>query len=902
MPENTKEKKPGKNFARKTLKALLIIVCVLAALSLAWIALSMIGRVDAAEVIPSSSVLRVSVPNTLRVIDGIMEHESACDISAVPALSAAAPFLKMLNDTPVLKNRFARLLLRGKLEAALHSGFTGQDFQKPVFSAAFDMGFFSPLLRLAPAVSGFIKIPGLYYISAGKDSRFEYRVNDEAALYIGRYRNLLFVSNNSGVFESRAAGEKAVFSHVNPSEYDAVFSISSGFIGSLLAGQDPKIAMILGNIEFSSDHPAGAFAEAGVLISSRKLEFNIVSPLSSGKPVLSRFINQRSGSPYMAERVPASARYATLLSAGTLEELYQAAVLFSGPELENTLRQADAVSSRLLGLTINDLLFSWSGKEFAVFTMEGRPHPVFAIQIADERKRQAVFNKAFSSIVLNEDLRLNIDGARIPRISVPEFLQSLLRRWNVFLPSPYYTVYDDIFLASESAEALLSSLRAMQRSDVLPKTDAWREITGGKPSASAFSLYYSLDVSVPFFLRKNTALSAFLSLYRQGFVRLSFDKGLVGLSLSLVPGSGNGVTLVNGYPMDIGARLSKDVYGAGGKDNSRVFFASGGSAFSVNPEDKSIYEIDGQGSQWIVPAGEKDTSAWVVSDRGRVTLVDGNLEALKGFPVVTGLRLSSPPVVFGGRVYLCDEDGKVSFVGKDGKTNVWETSFQSAVRSPPSFLTVSSKNTVSSRSVTREYAAVYPKSFFGEIWLLDANGKTLPDWPAPVYPASGIGFGSPSLFEHDGRARAAFVCQTGELSVYDDAAAAVPPFPIEIEGVFYRQPVFDGTYLWLVSANGTLYRVSLEGEVLSHQIAGFSVMEEGHLTIFDCDGDKIPEIFITGEGNALYAFTRSFRSLEGFPLPVWGKPLFVEERNSGSGKAEIFGIGMDRRLYRWRFR
>jgi len=118
--------------------------------------------------------------------------------------------------------------------------------------------------------------------------------------------------------------------------------------------------------------------------------------------------------------------------------------------------------------------------------------------------------------------------------------------------------------------------------------------------------------------------------------------------------------------------------------------------------------------------------------------------------------------------------------------------------------------------------------------------------------------------------------------------------------VFFVQPVFDGNFLWLVSSEGNLFRVSLDGEVLYQNIAGFSAKEEGYITVFDCDGDKTPEVFFTGEGNALHAYTRNFRSLEGFPLPVWGRPHFVPAQ--GNKKAEIFGIGMDKRLYRWQFR
>jgi len=881
--------KPKEKKHKKFLKVILIIFCVLFAIALVWTLFSLIGRVDAGEVIPASEVLRVSISNPLRVIDGIMAHESLHDISAVPALAGAAPILNMLNESPLFKNSFLRFAMRGKFEMALLSSSGG----KPVFAAAYDLRFLSPLLSLLPAAAGFMNIPGLYYVQAGKNSRFEYRTND-MTLFIGRHRNLLFISNSSEIFESRSEGNAKVFRNIKPSDYDAVILISNEYVYDLFSEQDPKIAAILDNIEFDS------MVEAGLTISSRRLEFNLAAPLSSGKASLSRLLEQRSGAPYVMEHIPDSAQYATILSAGTLEELYQAAAVFSGAELEDLLKLADSSSRSILGLNINDLLFSWSGKEFAVFGLEGRPHPVFAIQVADERKRQEVFDKAFKSIFINEDVRLNLDGTRIPRIATPDFLQSLLRKWNIFLPSPYYTIYRDIVLISESADALLAALRAMQRNEVLPKTAAWRGIAGGKPAASAFSLFYSLDLSMPFFLRRNTALSAFISLYRQGLVRLSFDKGLAGLSLSLIPGQGNGVTLLSGYPLDIGGRPSNQVFGAGSGVNRRLFFASGNSAFSVDPANNAIYELEGQGTQWIIPAEvieKKDgVNAWVVSERGRVTLADGNMEIAQGFPVITGLRLSSPPKAFMGKVYLCDEDGRVHTVDEKGVQNTWGTSFNAALRSPPSFLSLSVKN------VTRNYAAVYPKSFFGEIWLLDSDGKAFPNWPAPISldDISGIGFGSPELFAYDGKVYSAFICQTGEMLVYDENAALVQPFPLYLNGIFYLQPVFDGEYLWLISSEGTLFRVSINGELLYQNIPGFSAMREGYISVFDCDGDKIPEIFITGEGNAMYAFTRNFRSLEGFPLPIWGKPHFLEAQ--GNNKAEVSGMGMDRRLYRWQFR
>ena len=882
--DNSKKSKP--KILTRFIKFILILICLLIFISLVWTAFSLIGRVKAAEVIPDSANFRLSVSNPVRLLDGILSHESLHELAAVPALVPALSLLNTLEENPLLKNRLLRLAARGNLDLAFLPAESGSP---QTLLAVWDMGFFSPLLRILPALSGFVNLPNLYYVRAGKNSRFEYRMEDRT-FFIGPYRNLLFIADSPAVFESRAnvRSNAEPFANIKPSSYDAAIRLSPAFLGALLSEQDESIAAVLHNIEFDSP------VEAGLSVYPKKIELHLTAPLSSRQAALRLLLEKRSQTPGIAERLPAAVQYATILSAGTLDELYQAALVFS-PGLDETLKRADSSSRIILGLTLNDLLFSWSGKEFAVFAMEGRPLPVYAIQIADERKRQEVFDRAFKSIALNENVRLNLDGVRIPRIEIPDFLQSLLRRWNLFLPSPYYIIHGDCLLVSESAETLLSALRAMQRNDVLPKTAVWRSIAGGKAAASAFSLYYSLDLSMPFFLRGNTALSGFLALYRQGLVRMSFDRNLTAISLSLVPGSGSGVTPVSGYPLEIGGRPSNKIYGAG---DGRVFFTRGDSAISVDLADNSIYELSGQGPLWVIPA-EGAGNAWVVSDRGRVTLVNGSMEPAQGFPSLTGLRLSSPPVSYNGRLYLCDENGEVHAIDANGGQSVWETSFFTALRSPPSFLTLASGNS------SRSYAAVYPKSFFGEIWLLDADGKVLPNWPAPISGIgepenSGIGFGSPLLFAHNNSVYVVFVSQAGELSVFDENAASVSPFPLILDGVFYQQPVFDGEFLWLVSSNGTLFRINLVGEVLYQRIANFSVMEEGYITTFDCDGDKIPEVFITGEGNALHAYSRNFRSLKGFPLPVWGKPLFVD--SSGKRKAEIIGMGMDRRLYRWQFK
>ena len=888
-----KKKKKPNGFVR----FLITLLCVILVIAAAWTAFSLFGRINADSVVPGSAIVRLSVQNPLRLFEKIRAHESLPEISAIPALAPAVSVFKMIEESPVYQNPLLRMAGTGNMSFAL---LPGKGTSSGPLLAVWDMKAFSPLLRILPLLYGFVNIPDLYYVQAGKNSRFEFRM-DGTTFFIGPLRNLLIATDSSAVFESFMAGkqgESKGYEEIKPSAYDAAFKIDPVFFKDFLSEQDKAIAEILNNIQ--NDSPV----EVGLTVSPKKLELNLNASLSSGQAAMSRLINQRSRVPGITERLPASAQYATVLSAGTLDELYQAALVFSG-DLQETIKKADSSSRLILGLSINDMLFSWTGSEYAVFGMEGRPHPVYAIQVANEKKRQEIFDKAFKTIVLNEDTRLNIDGMRIPRIELPAYLQNLLQRWDIFLPSPYYTVYNGYLLASESAQALLAALRAIQKNDVLPKTALWRNVAGGKAASSAFSLFYSLDRSIPFFLRGNTTLSAFLSMYRQGLARISFDRGMVDVSLALIPGTGSGVSLVSGYPIEIGGRPSNRIYGSGKGADSRIFMSRGSDALSVNLADNGMCDLPGQDPVWVIPAegvaailsGAKTAAyAWVVSTQGRVTLVSGDMEPVQGFPVLTGLRLSSPPAAHEGKLYLCDEVGKVYTLDSKGLQSTWESSFPSALRSPPSFLSITQGRNA------QKLAAVYPKSFFGELWLLDSNGRVLPNWPVPVSNdfSSGLGFGSPLLFTHNNRAYVAFVTQAGELFVFDENAAPLSPFPISMDGVFYQQPVCDGDCLWLVSANGTLYQVNFSGEILYQRIPNFSVMEEGCIAVFDCDGDKVPEIFISGEGNALYAYSHNFRSLEGFPLPIWGKPLLADIQ--GNGKPEIIGLGMDRKLYRWEFK
>ena len=900
-----------------------IILIIIIGIPLVVFGLSFIGRITPDSILPDSFDFYASAPDPAVLAGKLLNHEPLPDIMALAELAPVIPLLNQVKSSGLVENKFVRYAAKGRLDAAFLSG--GR------LLGAWDMGIMAPILRFLPALAGRVTVPGLYYVQAGKNSRFEYRQTDGTVFFIGPYKNLLVISNNSALYESVISGASregdrygSQAKKFSSNDYDIAFLISAQALKNMMGGGtnsggdqqsgDQQSADLVSAVDLLQFPGA---VEALLTVLPDQLKLRLSTPLGASSPALQKIIERNSRAASVSAMVPENAQYLTLLSAGSLKELLSgASAIAAGTarsgEWENTLKKADNSAKMTVGMDLEELLFSWTGSEFAVFGLEGRPNPVIVIAIKDEQKRKEVFDRAFKSIFLSENIQLNLDGNRIPRIQIPPFLNSFLEFLDIHVPSPYYTVQNNYLFISESAETLLLALNAVRRNEVLPKTELWKTLSGENSGPSSFTLFYSLDRSLPFFLKGQGAVTAVLRLYRQGIAQLTIENKVLDVSLSVIPGEGKGLVPLPGYPLDIGSaggRTGNRLYRILTGKDSRLLLTRGngvsGAALAVNPVDRSIREMSLSGSSgasfYAIPAGAENSvgsansgegAAWVVSSQGQVSLVNKDMENLKNFPITTGIKQSSPPAAWGEKLYLSGEDGSLYTVDSKLAIKKWGSAFSSPLRSPPSFLDF--KNNT--------YAAVYPKSFFGQIFILDAAGNPLPSWPVSV---SGIAFGSPLLFssQYPGktdRLFAAFITQPGELTVYSENAGILPGFPRELDGVFYLQPVFDGESLWVIESEGTLYRIDLSGEIFSQKIPRLSVKEGGFITTADIDGDGKGEVFFSGDGNALYGYSRNFSSLEGFPLPVWGKPVFADL--NGDGKTEAAGMGMDNKLYMWQFR
>ncbi|ULQ60716.1 hypothetical protein K7I13_05445 [Brucepastera parasyntrophica] len=809
------ESKEKKRF--RPLKIILVVLLVLlVVLPLLLAGLSFIGRISSDSVIPGRNTVYMYVPKTITAVNKILQHEPLPDILTDPALASVLPLVSGLRKSGITSNPLVRFAANGSASAAvLPDGH---------FVAAYDTGVMSLFLRTLPALAGRLTVRGLYYVQAGKLSRFELRDQNGLTVYIGFLKNLVIVSDSQILFEQMFTGSVPREDNTDisakkfqSSSFDLGVKVSSSMLQAL-AGTDPLLLSLFEKLRFSE------MLEIGISITNRKLNISLLSDLKSEVPELNRLLSGNSPIPAALDILPGTTQYATVLSLAPVEELIEAAPVIMGQEFKTTLKRIDDSARMVFSAGLDELLYSWTGSEIAVFGLEGRPKPVFAVQVRDERKRREVFDWAFSSFVLNEDSSVVLDGHRVSQISLPAFLNAFLKLWNISVPAPYYIVQNGFLLFSESPENLLTTTVAINKNALIQRNEIWKNLSGARMANSSFNVYYSLDHEMPSILKQNDLLRLIFSSYRQGYFRLNIKNGKAECTLAVLAAASGGVVSLPGYPVALSGKAGNEVQGVlfAKRGESRILLTLDSvKAVSIDPVTGVQYKYESNEPVWCIPADglsprtAEDPSFWIVSARGIVTLVNGNMEPVDGFPVSTGVRLSSKPAAAAGLVYLPDTGASIFTVSSTGDVAQLPIAFYDVLRSSPVFYTPG----------RRSFMAVYSKSFPGELWLADGSGSVFDGWPVP---ASGIAYGSPVLVPDGASALLAFITQAGELTVYNPDGTPLTGFPVQLSGVFYTQPVFADGGLWIISAGGVLYRVSLNRDIQEQQITDFTA-EQGLL-------------------------------------------------------------------------
>ena len=859
------------------LKSFLAIIFALVAVVALWVIFSCADRKNSLSVIPRDYAAFVHTRSAWSALSPLIDLRASDEILATDDFKQfREPFLT-LRESEFRNNKAVQYVLSRRIDAALYT--LGAESH---FVAAVDMGALSAVTRLAFLAPAFAKVEGLSSEKGESGSYLVFR-DKNSSFYIKPYHNLLVLSDSKAVFDS-ALKANAEYS---PDEVELMTKKDSQSVritsdvraltASLTAGS-PELEAICNSVLGDKAMSSVSFAITDDKI---RLQAEIPSPSESAND-LQKLLSRKSEMPVLLGTLGESVQYYTLVNLGSLEELKDAFLPFAGDEKQTASlwSKADGACRLAFSMTLNDLLFSWTGKEFAVLGVEGQNDPVFAVQISDENKRRDVFSRIVASILVKDGSPFILGGARLEQLQLPSFLNGVLSLFGVKMPSPYYMVLDGFVYFSESPETLSSIYSSSKAKERLSSAKGFCEVSKDIPNEFALSLFYNLEKSVPFFLRSSSVLSKVLSLYGTGRCDIAIKDGKIILRIQSSAKAQSDSAKVSGFPIDLASRFTSALEKEPGDKASTVFWSEGGKFIkaldlhSLEIREKELSE------EAYIAASDKVLKGngvlWAVTKSGAVYLFDKKLDIVPGFPFLTSESVSAGVAAFKNSVVIPTESASLCFVDDETTSYSVALNLNGSIKSKP--------------SVSGDSVCVYDKSFRGQILFVKDKKVVNEENPLSV---PGIAFGSPSLIEEkDSSLKSAFITQSGALYLWRDGEIA-EGFPIRLEGNFRANVAADSQYIYALSSSARLYRISADGSVLDIQIPKRSAEEGGVFTVDD-------KVFVSVDGNIIYGFDSNLELISKFPLPGFGKPVFADV--NGDKKKECIVLSLDKKIYAWNAR
>ena len=877
--KKTKKKRNG--FVRFLLFILKFILVLLILFAI-WCAYSAIEKKNALALLPQDYSVYIHTDSAWKALEPLLDLQAADLLLSDEPLSQFRSLFMDLRSFNLRKSKLVAFAASRKVDAALYEGNAAENFV-----AIIDMGVFSAFTRPAEFILPLIKIENLSHTRTELSSYFTYN-NNGTLYYIKPWHNMVVVSPNPDLFDtalcanndtSYTRAERELLTQKSKEPIRVVVDAYS--LAQSVVGDDPLLSQFANLI----DKDTLSVVSFGITDNEVSLLANV--PFSvPAENSLSLMMGHDSTMPALLSRLSDVVQYYTLLNAGSLEDLKNALFPYIPAEknIDGLWKTAESLCKTFFSVSLEDLIFSWTGSEFAAMGVEGQDDPVIVLQVKDEAQRQYVFNKLISSLIINNDNSLIIDGMRIPRLQLPSFLQGILNAFNINIPLPYYIELDGYLYLSESAESLSTIYTTVNDGRRIAKNSNWQAVSKEQSALSTISLFYDLERSIPFFLRSNETFSKILQLYSIGRCDMRVSDGVLTMQLQAVSRRSGDLRQVPGFPIELSGKSGQTLLSENAKKSGAVFWVENGNeihSLEVSSMKQYTAPLSDNCSICVSPSEKSDGVVWGITEQGAVYLLTRELECLSPFPVITGSRPAAAASAYGTGIVFASDDDSLVFVDRTGSVKTVELNLSGSVKSEP--------------SVSGTTVAVYDKSFTGKIFVVEDGVCVNADQP---YSVAGIAFGSPAVLKTKDAQYIAFITQSGNLSVWCDGQLD-STFPKKLDGLFYVNVVASSDAFYAVSADARLYRIGLDGSVLSVDIPQ-STAREGFITVADPNKNGIENIYVCADGNTIYGFTSSLELLSGFPLVGWGRPAFADV--NGDNNADCFVLTINGNLNAWNLR
>lgn len=877
--------------------SIVTIVLTLAVLLAAALAFSAFDRRSSLASIPRNYSIYLRTDSAFATVNPLFDLQAADVFLSAPELSSVRKVFMDFRASPLRDNEALQFLASRPVDFALYGSGSklGEDSH---FVAIVNLGMFSLFSRVAsymyPKMN--LSIDNLSYESNEQTSYYVYEIPGAMRLFVKSVKNLVIVSDSfehlltASLVQNDTSYTKeqlSLFKGSRPGELRIIADAHS--LLHFVTEGNPVLSSIASFVSADSLSVISFnITDSDVALTCR-LPMNIEEGENAA---LSQILSKKSTTPSLLTRFSDITQYYTVLNAGTLEELKDAVLPYL-PDVKNPdefWENCNGWCKTIFSMGLEELLFSWSGSEYAMLGIENQNDPVFAIQIKDEKARQQVFNNFTSSILIKNDNSLILGGVRLPRLELPAFLNFMLGALGINLPSPYFMVLDGVIYFSESPECLSSVYTNAHSGKALIKSKNYAEVSKDLKNESALSLFYNLERSVPFFLRSNETFSQVLQLYTMGRFDVRVDKSVLEFSLHACARKSGSLYAVPGFPIPLeGKTDALNLQVDSGKNPKNVYLVEDGKTLkSLNVSSMTVSSKAGSDKIEIVAAGKikDDASLWTVTSHGLVDLLSPSLDSVSKFPIVLGETIACRPCSVGENLVLVTERSSVVIVKADASVSVIEIPGLSAKSEPVAL--PDGKSFV-----------VYSKGFLGKIYYFEGEKCMNLDSPFEI---PGIALGSPALLKSGGKTYIGFVTQAGEMNVWradSSDGSQIDGFPMRIGGVFMTNVVASDKYFYALSNDALLYRISLDGSLLTVQIPQ-ATARQGFLSVRAPEHNDRQNVYVCADANVIYGFNESLELLSGFPLTGWGKPVFADV--NGDKVSECIALTVDKKLVAWKLR
>ena len=830
------------------------------------------------------------IAHTDSIIDAV---NPLLDLKALDTILSDKMFSKYRSDIMMLRTNKLRTSKIAKLLASRKGDlvFFAEGQNQNDFLCVVNLSYLSIVTRTLPLWISQIKIDGLSYIDSHVNQNISKSLcygSGPAATYIKSVKNILLVGSMDMINKACSKNHadeyddynKKIILKKNTTPW-RITADASRLTESLLAQSDmvEQVKPLLDKNQKSNINFNISDEEIKIALS---LPFN---SLAVNESSLTQIFQNKSSVPDMISYLGDNVQYFTLLNAGSLEELKNAAfpLIQNTTNINDTWKKADNLCKSIFAMSLEDIIFSWTGKEFALFGLENSNDPVLAISVKDDKTRKDVFDKVFSSYLIENNTSLIIDGVRLPRLELPSFLRNILNIFKINLSLPYFLVKDDYIYFSQSPQNLSMIFNKSQNKDFLVKSQNFSLVSNGQKSLTTAGIYYNLKRSRPFFIQTNTLFTKILNMYNLGYLNLELKDTSLLCSLHAAAVEVTNLSLIPGFPITLEEKADYEIYSENTKNPQKVFWKEGNKVKLLNLSSLQISSAEIPDLYALTPLEQKtkdNNIVYALSKTGTVYLLNDKLETDTNFPVRTSFMPSSKPVMFMNRLIIPASDGNVSEVFENGKSSYTLIASDSQFKSKP--------------YVHNNLITFYDKAFEGHIYVLKDNLSITDNSSLTVIDTQGIAFGSPASVENLGQSRTSFLTQSGEFYLFD-GKELLSGFPVNLENIFFSNAYYFDGYYYALSYDAQLYRISQSGSFYSVQIPDSNSARNEWICVIE--NGKNEGIYVCADSNIIYGFNRNLEILNGFPVAGCGIPAFADA--NGDGSVDCITVSVDKKIYAW---